>query len=140
MVGSIRFEGASLFFCDARGARMVDLKTGEVTAGTSPCPQAEEPNTACGGLKMDVTVRAPLNESNDIVDVAGSSYPMNGRVHDCQEAGNRLAIVTGSSVVLIDTAKSSVKEIASQGGDRVAIAQDWIAWTYGSSVEAAPIP
>ena len=140
MVESLRLQGARLFFCDAQGAHGVDLKTGVVTGKAPPCPAAQEPNAACGGLKMDVTVRAPLSEPNDIVDLAGSSFPLQGRVHDCKEAGDRLAIITGSTVVLIDAAKNTSKEIALQGGDRVAVGDNWMAWTNGSSVHAATIP
>jgi hypothetical protein len=68
------------------------------------------------------------------------SFPLRGRVHDCRADGKRLAIGTGSSVVLIDATKSTMKEIASQGSDRVAVADGWIAWTNGSSVRLAPIP
>jgi hypothetical protein len=139
MVQGLRFDGTTLFFCDAQGAHGVDLKTGRAT-GAPPCPASEEPNTACSGLNLDVSVRAPLSEPNDIVDLGASSFPLHGRVHDCRATGNRLAIGTGSSVVLIDAVKSTMKEIASQGSDRVAVADGWIAWTEGSSIRLAPIP
>jgi hypothetical protein len=139
-VQNLRFEGTMLFFCDARGAHGVDLTTGRATSNAPPCQASEEPNTACSGLTLDVSVRAPLSEPNDIVDLGASSFPLHGRVHDCRAAGNRLAIATGSSVVLIDAAKSTLKEIASQGSDRVAVADGWIAWTDNSSVRLAPIP
>jgi hypothetical protein len=140
MVQSLRIKGALLLFCDARGGHGVDLKTGRATGNAPPCPASEEPNTACSGLNLDVSVRAPLSEPNDIVDLGASSFPLHGRVHDCRAAGNRLAIGTGSSVVLIDAVKSTMQEIASQGSDRVAVADGWIAWTDGSSVRWAPIP
>jgi len=140
MVQNLRFEGSMLFFCDARGAHGVDLKTGRATGNPPPCPASEEPNTACSSLNLGVSVRAPLSEPNDIVDLGAASFPLRGRVHDCRADGNRLAIGTGSSVVLIDAAKSSMKEIASKGSDRVAVTDGWIAWTDGSSVRLAPIP
>jgi hypothetical protein len=139
-VQNLRFEGTTLFFCDARGSHRVDLKTGRTTNNAGPCPASEEPNTACSGLNLHVSVRAPLSEPNDIVDLGASSFPLHGRVHDCRAAGNRLAIGTGSSVVLIDTSKSTMKEISSQGSDRVALVDGWIAWTDGSSVRLESIP
>jgi hypothetical protein len=122
-----------------RGGRTAWISAqGRATGDALPCPASEEPNTACSGLSLDVSVRTPFSEPNDIVDVGATSFPLRGRVHDCRADGKRLAIGTGSSVVLIDGAKRTMKEIASQGSDRVAVADGWIARTDGTSVRLAP--
>jgi len=103
------------------------------------CAKIEEPNTACSGLALDVAVRASLSEPNDTVDVGGSSFPLRGRVHDCSAEGKVLAVVTGSAVILIDTAKGTATEVSQQGGDRVTLGSGWIAWTDRSKVHGLPL-
>ena len=128
-----------LDFCDSRGGRELNLKTGQETNKDRSCASKEEPNTACSGVGTDVEVRAPLSEPNDIVDVGGSSFPLNGRVHDCAGDAKFLAIVTTSTTVVIDTAKSAITQVSSQGGDRVAIGDGWVAWSAGSDLHAKPV-
>jgi hypothetical protein len=130
----LRLESGMLTFCDKRGGRKLDLKMGWATSFNNTCPRNDEPNTACAGLSLDVSVRALLSEPNDIVDINGWSIPLKGRVHDCASDGKVLAIVTASIVVLIDVAKTTIKEISLQGGDRVTIESGWVAWSKGSGL------
>ncbi|HEY8094886.1 MAG TPA: hypothetical protein VIE65_02175 [Methylobacter sp.] len=130
----LRLENGKLFFCDKRGERKLDLKMVRDSALNDTCPSNDEPNTSCGGLSFDVTVRASLSEPNDIVDVNGWSIPLKGRVHDCATDGKVLAIVTASIVILIDLEKTTTKEISLQGGDRVIIESGWVAWSKGSEL------
>jgi hypothetical protein len=123
-----------LSFCDKRGGRKLDLKTGRSTALGRTCPNNDEPNTACGGLSLDVAVRSPLSEPNDIVDLDGWSAPLTGRVQDCAADGKALAIVTASVVVLIDVTTRKTRVMSRQGGDRVTIDPGWVAWSKGSKL------
>lgn len=136
---NLRFEAGLLTFCDGRGARKVDLKTAQDSASDRVCPKPAEANTACSGLKLDVSVRSPASEANDIVDVNGASYPLNGRVHDCAADGGLLIVVTASGASLIDTAKGVAKELSQQGGDRVAVGSGWAAWTEGARMRLTPV-
>ena len=133
---SLRLVDGVLDFCDSRGGREVNLKTGQEASKDQNCASKEEPNTACTALGLDVEVRSPQSEPNDIVDVGGSSFPLNGRVHDCAGEGQLLAIVTASSTVVLDTAKSATTQVSSNGGDRVAVGGGWVAWTTGSNLHA----
>jgi hypothetical protein len=130
----LRLKDGMLSFCDKRGRRKLDLISGRDTALGGTCPNNAEPNTACGGLSLDVAVRSPLTEPNDIVDLDGWSVPLKGRVHDCAADGKALAIVTASIVLLIDVTKRKTKEIGRQGGDRVTIDPGWVAWSKGSKL------
>jgi hypothetical protein len=133
----LRIESGMLTFCDKRGGRKLDLNTGRDTALDRRCPNNDEPNTACRGLRLNVAVRAPLSEPNDIIDFDGWSVPLNGRVHDCAADGKAVAVVTGSIVVLIDVEKEANKVINQQGGDRVAFGSGWVAWSKGSELRMA---
>ena len=136
-VQSLRFSGGALWFCDARGSHRVDLGMGTLTKDDTPCPPPEEPNAGCGLPNLDVSVRSPLSETNDILDLKAASFPLTGRVHDCAVAGNHLVVGTGSAVYVIDTAKNTIKTISSDLGDRVAVSQDWVAWIDVTSVHIA---
>jgi hypothetical protein len=133
----LRLEADALTFCDQRGARSLDLKTGQERRLDRICPKREEPNTACSGLALEISVRAPLSEPNDIVDIDGLSFPLKGRVHDCAADGRLVAVVTASAVVLIDAAKGTRTEVSGEGGDRVAIGFGWVGWSKDSLVQSA---
>ncbi|MEP6534935.1 MAG: hypothetical protein ABJF23_06445 [Bryobacteraceae bacterium] len=135
----LRFENGLLNFCDGRGGRKVDLKTAQDSPSERVCPKPSEANTACSGLPLDVTVRSPAAEANDIVDIGGTSFPLKGRVHDCAADGKKLIVVTASQAVLIDAAKDVSQELSPQGGDRAAVGARWAAWTEGARVRLAPL-
>jgi hypothetical protein len=80
-----------------------------------------------------VAVRMPINAPNDIVDVNGFSVPVKGHVRDCIRDGALIAVVTGSSVVLIDvvTAKSATID---RGGERVIAGPNWVVWSTGAGI------
>jgi hypothetical protein len=132
----LRVEGAAISFCDKRGGRKLDTTTGQDAAFERKCATDGEANTACGGLPLDVSVSTPNRGPNDLVDVKGKSFPLEGRVHDCAADAKVLAIVTGSAVVLVDTTKDKADVIDHQGGDRVAVGPGWVAWSQGSTVRA----
>jgi hypothetical protein len=134
---ALNAENGILSYCDKRGGRKIDLRTRHDAPLERPCPVRDEPNAACSGLSIDVSVRAPLSEPNDIVDIGSLSFPLKGRVHDCSVHGKLLGIVTGSAVILIDVAKGSNSEINPDGGDRVVVGSGWIAWTNGSKLQAS---
>jgi hypothetical protein len=131
---SLYLENGALVFCDGRGARKLDLGTARESSQDRACPAQEEPNTACSGLGLDISVRSPLSEPNDIIDFDGWSKPLKGRVHDCAADGRTLAVVTASRVVLVDIEKMSAKDISQEGGDRVAISHRWVAWSIGNEL------
>lgn len=135
---ALAFSASTLTFCDTRGTRSLDLRTGAEGPGSGTCPAKEEANASCSGLGDAVTVRAPLSEPNDIVDVDASSFPMNGRVHDCAGDGGFIIVATGSRVVLLDTVAGTAKDVSNAGAERVAIGPGWIAWTAGSAVHVKP--
>jgi len=137
---SLQLGAGTVKFCDNRGRRQLDLATGQQSALQEPCPPAAEANTACSGLTLDVTVRAPLAEPNDIVDVNGASFPLNGKVHDCAASGKWIAIATGSRVVLIDVSGGKIRELGPQGGDRVTIGSGWVVWSDDANLLTARIP
>lgn len=138
---ALHIEQGAVKFCDNRGRRVLDLATGQQSALQEPCPPVAEANTACSGLTLDITVRAPLSEPNDIVDVNGASFPLNGKVHDCAAAaGKWIAIVTASRVVLIDVAAGKIRELSTEGGDRVTIGSGWVVWSDGVNLLTAKIP
>lgn len=133
----LRLESGMLAFCDKRGGRSLDLRTGRDAALDRTCPNNDEPNSACSGLHLNVAVRGPLSAPDDIVDVDGWSVPLNGRVHDCAADGKALAIVTGSIVIVIDVEKETSNVISRQGGERVTIGSGWVAWSKGSKLRVA---
>lgn len=132
----LRVEGGIISFCDKRGGRKLDTTTGHDVAFGRTCPKDGEANTACSGLPLDVAVSTPNRGPNDVVDVKGKSFPLEGRVHDCAADGKVLAAVTGSAVVLVDTTTDKADVIQHLGGDRVTIGAGWIAWSKGSTVYA----
>jgi hypothetical protein len=132
----LHFADGVLDFCDDSGGRELNLKTGKQVPKDRSCTAKDEPNVACSGLGLDVEVRAPLSDPNDIVDVGGSSFPLKGRVHDCAADGKLLAVITASTTVVINTTKSTTTQVSPEGGDRVALANGWVAWTVGSNVHA----
>ncbi len=136
---ALRIEHGALTFCDKRGARKLNLQTGRDAPYEKPCAHDDEPNTACAGFDIEVSVRAPLSEPNDIVDLDSGSVPLHGRVHDCAVDGNTLVVVTASSVVLVDVARAKPAEISHQGGDRVAVGSGWIAWSSAATLHLEPV-
>jgi hypothetical protein len=130
----LRLDGAAVSFCDSRGARKIDLASGSESASALTCTRDAGGNTACDGLPFSVEVRTPDLGPNDVIDTAGQTYPLDGRVQDCAASGQILGVVTGSTVVLIDTNSDKLKVIDHAGGNRVAISADWIAWSDNSSV------
>jgi hypothetical protein len=131
-------SASRLTFCDSRGSRSLDLRTGAEGWGSGSCPANEEANTSCSGLGDAVSVRAPVGEPNDIVDAGAFSFPMNGRVHDCADNGDFIVVATGSRLVLIDTAKGRAKDVSATGGEHVAIGPGWIARAAGTTVHVEP--
>jgi len=126
-----------LTFCDKRGRRSLDLQTGrDVELDKTECPLTDDRKFVCDDPDLDVSVRAPPGEVNDVVSVGGSFFSLEGRFRDC--AANRmiLAVVTGAEVVLIDVAKRARMVIGRPGGDRVTIGPRWIAWSNGSTIHA----
>ena len=132
----LRAGGGALSFCDERGGRKLDGATSEDVAFERTCAKDDEPNTACRGLPLDVGVSTPGLGPNDVVDVSGKSFALDGRVHDCAADGKVLAIVTGSAVLLVDTESGKTEAIAREGGDRVSVAPEWVLWSHGASVHA----
>jgi hypothetical protein len=131
----LRVEGDAVSFCDARGGRRLE-GVGKDVALTRPCARDGESNITCDTKGLDVEVSTPHGGPNDLVDVNGNRFPLQGRVHDCAADAKTLAIVTGSTVVLIDTATGKTETVDRAGGDRVAIGKGWIAWSQGSTVHA----
>jgi hypothetical protein len=136
---ALRFEAGAFLFCDGRGGNRLDLGTRRSALDIAACPARVEPNTACDGLPIDVTVRAPPSEPNDIVDVGGWSAPMNGHVRDCAASGKTLAVASGSAVALVDTAHEAIRVLSHEGADRVGIGAGWVAWSRGARIELAAI-
>lgn len=132
----LRVDGGAVSFCDKRGGRKLDAATGQDLAFERTCAKDGEANTACSGFPLDVAVSTPNRGPNDVVDVTGKSFPLDGRVHDCAADGQVLAIVTGAAVVLVDTTTGKAEVIDHQGGDRVIIGAGRVAWSQGSTVRA----
>jgi hypothetical protein len=132
----LRVESGAVSFCDERGGRKLDTGAGGEVPFDRICRPDTEANVACGGLPLDVAVSTPNRGPNDVVDVDGNAYPLDGRVHDCAADGSVVAIVTGSMVVLLDTAKNTTHVVHRSGGDRVAIGREWVAWSDASTVHA----
>jgi hypothetical protein len=124
-----------LSWCDTQGSRRFDLHKGEAAASPHACPEKTEPNGACGGLPIEVTVMTPGLGPVDVVWVGDWTFHPLGRVHDCALDGSTLAIVTGGSVELLDvrTGKTQVID-ENAGGNRVAIGHRWLAWADGVSL------
>jgi hypothetical protein len=131
---NLRWDNDTLVYCDKRGGRAVNLQTARETAHEASCARVAEPNTACGGLGIDVEVRAPLSAPDDIVDLKGVSIPLEGRVSDCSADGRSIAVATGSTVVLIDVAKARAFTLDRQGGERVLLGPKWVAWSSGAQL------
>jgi len=132
----LRVDGGAISFCDKRGSKKLDTTTGQAVSFERACAKNAEANTACSGLPLDVTASTPNRGPNDVVDVKGKSFPLEGRVHDCAADDKVLAVVTGSAVVIIDTTKEKTEVIDHEGGDRVAVGPGWVVWTQGPTVHA----
>jgi hypothetical protein len=135
----LHLEGGTLTFCDKRGARKLDLKSGRESASEQACRAQSEGNTSCDGLSLDVTVRTPMSEPNDIVDFSGWSLPLAGHVNDCAAMGKMLAIVTASSVMVVDSHTEKARNLSRQGGERVVIGAEWVVWSNGTTLRAVAI-
>jgi hypothetical protein len=134
---ALRVEGDVVSFCDERGARRIDLETGQDTAADSPCPKDGESNMGCGEVAGVDDVRTPNLGPIDIVDLSsGMSAPLEGRVHDCASDGKTIIVGTGVDVVLIDPWTGHTTTVAHDGSDRVAIGPHWVAWIEGKNVRA----
>jgi hypothetical protein len=138
-IASLGFDGRVLRFCDSRGSHRVNEDDEVVAVDGSRCPEPQDQNTSCQGLPLDVSVRTPPGEPNDIIDIGASSFPLHGHVQDCAASRSRLVIGTGSTVILIDAAQNTVKTLSEEGSGRVAVTRDWIAWAAAGSVQLAPL-
>jgi len=134
----LRLENGILSFCDKRGGRNFDMNTHRDVALARDCSKKDEPNVACAGLNLDIDVRSPLSQPNDIVDFLGWSVPLLGRVKDCAADGKVVVIATQFRVIMIDAMTERKQDISREGGDRVAIGKGWVAWAKGSRLTAAP--
>jgi hypothetical protein len=133
----LRLEHDVLTFCDESGRRALDLKTGrDAGLDRTSCTKSNERSLICASSELDVTVRAPSGEVNDIVDAGGWAFPLEGRFQDCAANGKILAIVTAVVVVLVDAPTRTQLEIGRPGGREVTIGSGWVAWTNGSTVRA----
>lgn len=132
----LQVDAGTVSFCDKRGGRKLDLAAGRDIPFERTCPKDSDGNSGCDRMGLDVSVRTPGLGPIDIVDVDGKSFPLDGLIHDCAVDGDVLAIVTGSSVVIIDHVKGTTTLLDHDGGDRVAIGSKWVAWTSGSIVRA----
>ena len=139
---SFHFDNGTVLFCTGGGARKLDLRNGQVSPSSHPCAQPPQADAACSDLdpKLDVDVRSPAGEADDVVDVKGNYYPLKGRVHDCAAFGKWLAVVTGTQAVLIDMSEGTQLELGHQAGNRIAVSSDWIAWTVGTQLRVVANP
>jgi hypothetical protein len=135
VTSGLRLASELLLFCDKRGGRAIDLRTGVEAAHEHHCPSHEERNGACEDLGLPVTVSTPGAAGYDVVAIDGAPpYRMRGRVHDCALHSGRLAIATGSEVVTIDVEAHRTRVVSKAGGDQVAIDASWLAWSDGLRV------
>lgn len=132
---ALRVEGDSVSFCDQRGRRRLDLRSGAQRSEARACPK-DEGNGACGDLPIDVTVSTPNFGPEDRMDLPTGSYWPGGRVHDCVADERTLAAITGQSMISVDvqTGKSTV--LADEYGDHIAIGPNWIVWEHGAALHA----
>jgi len=136
----LRIDGDVLLYCDLRGGHTLELEEARVASLDEACAPVD-PNVACAGLAVEAVVRSPGTGPDDVVDVAGKPYSMQGKVRDCVSDGSRLAIATTSVVVLIDLEKQQLMKLSRKdGGDRVAIGGDWVVWSSGSALHARQVP
>jgi hypothetical protein len=136
----LRLSGDVLAFCDARGARTLDLRAAREAAGTGTCAAPEEANAACSQIGVDVEVRSPGPAPDDALDLKGVSLPLKGRVRDCVAAGDTMAVATGSSVAVIEIATARMAVLDRTGGERVVVGPNWVAWSSGSKLRWLPRP
>ncbi len=136
---ALRFEDGALLFCDARGGRRLDLKSGlEAVAGHACAKQ--EPNAACAGLSVEASVRSPRGSPDDIVDAGGTSFPVEGRVRDCAAEERAIGVVTGAGLLLIDLMTEKTKLLSAKAHGRVVFGGGWMAWTEGESLRTSLRP
>ena len=133
----LKVEANNILFCDAAGSHSLSMINGLFSGSVRPCHK-QEPRSACPESPLDVEVRTPDFGPMDVIDVGEHSYPLKGRVNDCDIDGSSLIASTGSYVVLIDTSKDSLRVISPHGGDRVAIGRSWLAWTDASRLHVVP--
>lgn len=131
----LRLETDALTYCDNRGGRALDLASGVENGRERVCEKHEERNSGCGGIDFIESVREP--DQDDIIDAkVGPSFPVHGHIHDCAFSSGVLLVATGLEVVAIDV-KTDRREIKSKdGGDQVAINDEWLAWSDGEKVFA----
>ena len=136
----LALSGNTLNFCDNGGGHEANLQTGKVVPRNYNCPAKLEANTACSGLPADPSVRSTPNQPDEIIDLNGRSYPLQGRVQDCVSNGSRLAIATNATVLWLDSSESGTHIVHQSGADRIALSGTWIAWTAGNRILAKAIP
>lgn len=123
----------AISYCDDRGGRKINPKTGEDVRVDRACAKAEG-NAACGGLSIALTVRMPGLGPDDVVEAPDYSFPLVGHVHDCATDEKTIAVVTHTQVSLLDAASGKAKVIDEEGGERIAIGPGWVAWSDGAIV------
>ena len=124
----LRLEADALTYCDDRGGRMLDLRSGVESARERSCNQQIERNRDCGNIDFIEAVREP--GPDDIIDLKdGSSIPVNGHIHDCAFNAGVLLVATGLETVAIDVRTRRHKVKNKDGGDQVAINDTWLAWS-----------
>ena len=133
----LHLEADALTYCDDRGGRAVDLRTGLESARDRPCEKHEERNRACDGIDVVDRVREPGPGPNDIIDLKnGHSQPVHGHITDCAFSTGVLLFASWNEIVAIDM-KTNRRDLKSkEGGPLIAINEAWLAWSDGKKVFA----
>lgn len=130
----LRVEWNEVSFCDGRGGRAIDLATGEERRLDRDCTPDDAPNDACDIGEIDVTVEE--HSAADRLQLNGATYPVSGRVRDCDADGDGLAVVTDKALVVVDAHGDVTTVDLASGGKRLAFGPKWIAWSDATSVHA----
>lgn len=137
---TLRLTDATLEFCDGQGGHRIELGADRGTVSSVPCAKDDGPNGSCSDLGLNIEVRSPPGESDDIVDFDNWSLPMTGRVHDCAAENGTVVIATGTRVVLVDVGKRTDRRVGSGGAERVAVGSGWLVWSDVTGLHLQPLP
>ncbi len=130
----IRSDG--IRYCDTSGEHIFDGNGKETSVNPAGCGSGAQEEHGCDAGNMDVLLRSPESEPNDVLVLPIKAFLMKGRVQSCAASDGALAVATTENVVIIDSTTGAVTEVGHDGADEVALSDRLVAWIGAKNVRA----
>ena len=136
-VTDLATDGDAIWFCDARGARSIDVHGNDVSRYAS-CPSAARASKA-GCVQDDVTLTAVdggqlvwFGGHERIAYEYGQTFPK--PVVECARDGDHLVVANADGVFLLDDRADTTVQVDAAGAKYAVVASRWFAWSDGATV------